>query len=87
MVEPGAAEDQLAQPVDERLAVDERDALPVAYEVAAEPRRGRVDHALCRERDEVRDLLLVERGGLDDAELHCGRDDATLEVGPLNEKR
>src|SRR5207248_1623548 len=33
MVEPGAAEHELLQPVDERLAADERHALPVADEV------------------------------------------------------
>ena len=38
VVEPGAAEDELLQPVDERLALDERDVLPVAHQVATEPR-------------------------------------------------
>jgi len=33
MVEPGAAEDELPEPVDERLAFDERELLPVADEV------------------------------------------------------
>src|SRR5205807_738820 len=37
VVEPRAAEDELLQPVDERLAVDEGDPLPVADEGAAEP--------------------------------------------------
>ena len=38
MVEPRAAEDELAQPVDERLPVHERHPLPVADDVHAEPR-------------------------------------------------
>src|SRR5262249_23729496 len=33
VVEPGAAEDELPQPVDEGLALEQRDALPVALEV------------------------------------------------------
>jgi hypothetical protein len=80
VVEPGAAEDQLAQPVDERLALDERHALPVPDQVPAEPRRGRVDQALRRQRDEVLDLLLVELRRLDDAELHRRADDPPLEI-------
>src|SRR5437870_1340524 len=38
MVEPCAAEDELLQPVDEGLAADEGDLLPVANEVPAERR-------------------------------------------------
>src|SRR5262245_37474074 len=57
VVEPRAAEDQLAQPVDERLVVDERDALPVADEVPAELRLRLLDDARCRERDQVGGLL------------------------------
>ena len=38
LVEPGAPEDELPQPVDERLALEQADALPVADEVAAERR-------------------------------------------------
>ena len=80
VVEPGAAEDELPQPVDERLAADERDALPVAREVAAEPRLGILDHALRGERDEVARLLLVELVRLDEPELDRGGDHALLEV-------
>ena len=80
VVEPGAAEDELAQPVDERLAADERDALPVAREVAAEPRLGILDQPLRRERDEVARLLLVELVRLDEPELDRRRDHALLEV-------
>jgi hypothetical protein len=42
MIEPRAAEDQLAS--DERLVVDERDSLPVADEVVAELRERLFDH-------------------------------------------
>ena len=60
VVEPGAAEDELAQPVDERLAVLERDALPVADEVEAEPAPRIVDPAVGDELDQVGGLLLVD---------------------------
>src|SRR5581483_419032 len=52
VIEPRAAEDQLAQPVDERLPAYERHAFPVAREVAAEPRLRRLDHSLRGEGDE-----------------------------------
>src|SRR5205085_732000 len=45
VVEPGASEDQLAQPVDERLAADEGQLLPVAHEVATKARRRLLDDA------------------------------------------
>ena len=60
MVEPRAAEDQLAQPVDERLAVDERDALPVADEVAPEVAARLLDRPVGRELDQVGGLVLVQ---------------------------
>ena len=80
VVEPRAAEHELAQPVDERLAADERDALPVALQVAAETRLGLVDQSLRRQRDEVVRLVLVELVGLDEPQLRRGRDDPLLEV-------
>src|SRR3954470_15567267 len=60
VVEPGAAEDQLAQPVDERLAVDERDPLPVADDVAAEQAARILDPPLGGELDEIGGLVLVQ---------------------------
>src|SRR5438105_6411871 len=45
MVEPRAAEHELAQPVDERLALDRRDRLPVADDVPAELGARRLDEA------------------------------------------
>src|SRR5262245_34417583 len=80
VIEPGAAEDELAEPVDERLAADERHPLPVAREVAAEARFRLLDHALRGERDEVGGLLLVELVCLDESELHGRCDDALLEI-------
>src|SRR5262249_34185357 len=80
IVQPRAAEDQLPQPVDERLALDERYALPVAREVAAEARLGALDHALRAERDEVCGLVLVELVHLYEPELDGRGDDALLEV-------
>src|SRR5262249_51461657 len=80
VIEPGAAEDELAEPVDERLAADERHPLPVAREVAAESRFRLLDHALRGERDEVGGLLLVELVRLDESELHGRGDDALLEI-------
>src|SRR5205823_2298581 len=60
VVEPGAAEDQFAQPVDERLALDERDALPVPDEVPPERAARLVDAPLGGELDEVGGLVVVE---------------------------
>ena len=81
VVEPGAPEDQLAQPVDERLAVDEGDALPVADDVAAE-RAARLDDPAVRgELDEIGGLVVVELVPLQQAELDGRRDDPLLEVG------
>src|SRR5581483_3313849 len=80
VVEPRASEDQLPQPVDERLALHEREPLPVAGEVAPEARLRLVDQPLRSERDEVGRLLLVELVHLDEPELHGRADDALLEV-------
>src|ERR671931_1192257 len=81
VVEPCAPEDELAQPVDERLAVDQREPLPVAHEVAAELAAGLLDHPVGGQLDEVFRLLLVELVVVDDPELEGGRGDALREVG------
>ena len=86
VVEPRAAEDELLEPVHERLAVDECDALPVAHEVAAEPRLRVLDHALRHERDEVAGLLVVQLVGLDEPELDRRGDHALLEVAGVELK-
>ena len=60
VVEPGAAEDELAQPVDERLALHERELLPVANEVAAERAPGLPDPPAGGQLDQVGRLVVVE---------------------------
>ena len=60
VVEVRAAEHELAEPVDERLAVDEREALPVADEVRPERAARLRDPAVRGELDEVGDLVVVE---------------------------
>ena len=80
MVEPGAAEDELAQPVDERLALQQADALPVPHEIPAEraPRLG--DPAVGRELDEIGRLLVVEVVRADQSEPDGSGGDALFEV-------
>jgi hypothetical protein len=80
LVEPRASEDELAKPVDERLAVHEGDVLPVADEVAAEAAPRLVDAAVGRELDEVGGLVVVQLVVGKEAEPHRRRDDALLEV-------
>ena len=80
VVEVGTAEDELAQPVDERLPVDERQTLPVPDEVRAERASRLGDAAVGRQLDEVGDLLGVEVVRWDEAELHRRRGHPLLEV-------
>ena len=80
MVEPRAAEDELPKPVDERLALDERHALPVPHEIAAEAAAGLGDEAVGSELDEICGLVLVELVPVEQAELHGGGGDALLEI-------
>src|SRR5205823_11278657 len=81
MVEPGSAEDQLAQPVDERLALDEGNALPVANEIPAEQAPRFVDAALRGQLDQVGRLVVVKLVRFEEPELDSGCDHALLEVG------
>src|SRR6185312_12385666 len=60
VVEVRAAEDELAQPVDERLPVHEREPLPVAHEVRAEGAPRACYPPVRGELDEIPDLVLVE---------------------------
>ena len=83
VVEPRAPEDQLAQPVDERLAADQRDPLPVADEVAPELAAGLLDASLGGELDEICGLFLVQLVRLDQPELDRCPGDALLEVGAV----
>src|SRR5439155_16808146 len=80
VVEPGAAEHELAQPVDKRLAPDERHTLPVPDEVPAERAARLDDHTVGSKLDEVGGLVAVELVALDQAEPHGGRGHALLEV-------
>ena len=80
VIEPGTAEDELSEPVHERLAVHERDPLPVADDVVPQQAPRLRDPALGSELDEIGGLLRVEVTGLDEAELHGGGADPLLEV-------
>src|SRR3954470_6402451 len=80
VVEPGAAEDELAEPVDERLPLARRERFPVAHEVAPELGARRLDQAGGDEFDEVAALVLVQLVVADHAEPHGRRGDALLEV-------
>ena len=80
VVEPGAAEDELAQPVDEGLALHERELLPVAHEVAPQRAARLFDPSVGCELDQVLGLVLVQVVALDQAELDGGRGHALLEV-------
>ena len=60
MVEPGAPEDELLQPVDERFALDEGDLVPAANEIAAERAPGVLDRVPLDELDQVGRLVVVE---------------------------
>src|SRR5919204_1787022 len=60
VVEPRAAEDELAEPVDERLAPDERDSFPMPDQVAAESAPRLLDPPVRRELDEVGGLVGIE---------------------------
>ena len=80
VVEPGTPEDELADPVDERLPLDDREPLPVADEVEAEGAPGFVDAPVRRELDEVGGLLLFELVPAEQTELDGGGGDALLEV-------
>src|SRR5581483_1539065 len=83
MVEPGAAEDQLAQPVDERFALDEGNALPVPNEIPAERAPRLVDSTFRGQLDQVGRLVVVELVRFQQPELDGGCRHALLEVGPV----
>ena len=83
VVEPRAAEHELPEPVDERLAVHERQALPVADEVAPELAARFLDQAVGGQLDEILGLLLVELIVVHEAEPVGGRRDALREVGRI----
>ena len=80
MVEPGAAEDELLQPVDERLAAAERERVPVADEVLPERAAGPLDSVALDELDEVCGLFLVQLGAGDESEPDGRSGDPLLEI-------
>ena len=91
VVEPGAPEHELAQPVDERLAVHERHALPVAHEVPAQRAARRLDPAVRRQLDEIGGLVLVQLVPVEQPELdRCGDhpllEIAAVELEPVGEE-
>ncbi len=79
LVEPGAAEDEPAQPVDEAAVGGADQLLPVLVDVLAESGAGLGDLAADGEVEEVVELLLAEALG-DEAEFHCRLLDALPEV-------
>src|ERR1700742_4988768 len=79
LVEPGAAEDEAADPVDEAAVGGTDQVLPVLVDVFAEGGGGLGDLAADREVEEVVDLVLVEPLA-DEFELHGRLLDALREV-------
>jgi hypothetical protein len=80
VVEPGATEDELADPVDERLPVDDREPFPVADEVVPEHAAGLVDPPVRGELDEVGGFLVLELVPAQQPEPDGSGGDALLEV-------
>ena len=80
VVEPRAAEHELSQPVDERLALQQAHALPVPHEIAPERTACVGDPPIGRELDEVGGLVVVEVVGPDQPESDGGGRDPLLEV-------
>jgi hypothetical protein len=79
LVEPGAAENQAAQPVDERPVGRAVQAGPGSVDVLAQGGGGVDDLAVHREVDQVLALLVLE-GSVDKAEPDGGQLDALGEV-------
>ncbi len=81
MIEPGAAEDELPQPVHERLAAEHRDLVPAPVQVATERRaRRRREAPGRRELHQIGALVIVQVAGVDELELDCGGRDALGEI-------
>ena len=80
MVEVGAAEDEFAEPVDERLAVVQGDPFPMPHHIAAK-RAARLDDATVgRQFHEIEGLLVVEVAVRDERQLHRRRHHALPKV-------
>ena len=80
VVEPRAAEHELAQPVDERLATSEGDVLPVADEIVPQAAARLGDSPVGGELDQVGGLVVVEVVVADQPERHGRRGHSFLEV-------
>src|SRR4029079_6366705 len=80
-VEPAAAEDELPQPVDERLALDQREPLPVTHEIPAELAPRLLDHAVRGQLAQVLGLVRVELVLVHEPKSERRRADALGEVG------
>src|SRR5262249_21700092 len=80
VVEPRAAEDELLEPVDEGLALDEGDLVPAANDVAAERAAGLEHSVPLDELDQVGRLVVVELVLREEPELDGGCRHALLEV-------
>src|SRR5205823_11303676 len=80
MVEPCAAEHEFAEPVDERLALDEGNPLPVSNQIVAETAAGPLDQTVRGQLDQVGRLVVVELVPFEEAELDGGCGHALLEV-------
>jgi hypothetical protein len=81
VVEPGAAKDQLSEPIHERFVAHDGEPLPVADEVVAKLAARVGDPSVSCQLDEIAGLVLLELAGLDEAELDGGGVDALLEIG------
>jgi len=80
VVEPGAAKDELPQPVHERLVADEGDPLPVADQVLAQSAAGLLDPAFGSELHEIEDFGGVELPRFHEPEPNRSGVDPLLEV-------
>jgi hypothetical protein len=80
VIQPRAPEDELGEPVDEGLAVEDREAFPVTDEVDAESASRFLDAPVGRELDEIRGLVDVELVSWDETELDGRGRHALLEV-------
>src|SRR5262249_28681670 len=80
VVEPCTSEDELPQPVHERLAARQRDVLPVPHQIAAETAARVRDAAVRSELDQVGRLLVVQVVVPDETERYCRGGYPLLEV-------
>jgi len=80
LVEPGTAEHQLAQPVDETFVLVHEGFVTELHEVLSEGAHGVVEGAGGDQLHEVGALVVVERTRIYEVELHRGRLDPLCEI-------